>query len=533
MKREFAFEDSLRMLEVLWSSLPTYPPEKELKLYDIQFQPITATPPISPLVKTPRENAYTKVCALRRQSSSISLSNYTTKKSGTVKRQNHSLDETISKSRNNIVDIKMKHQSLDDAALSRQKLSKSIETSPKTAEVSPRSPKNELRPRSVSPLEAKSDSYILCNGVNAKRNSLSSSMTNLIKTTKKSGHFKDLKERIAAAKLFSSLERLDNSIKEEKETKPRGKMVKNLNEFLNFAAVNKNKISDKLIRMGGSDVDVDKPKILLTKSSFDDSESSSLRHYSSTSNEDTFDEYSPDDSQEYFPLTTSVTRELRLELENLDRKVFGNKYIERLSESPSSEGSSEVKTERVEEVPKTKCQDRKSDDIFVWENPLLSKTSPTSMQTPDEQADLEYDNEAPTLVNETSATKTVTPIKVITVKPTKVVKIEEELPRVSLPVNGAPMTNSCEEVTEVVRPTLLPPPGEFGGGNPFLMFLCITVLLQHRDHIISKGMDYNEMAMHFDKMVRKHDVTRVLNQARQMHARYIKQHTIAQQKQDC
>jgi hypothetical protein len=105
---------------------------------------------------------------------------------------------------------------------------------------------------------------------------------------------------------------------------------------------------------------------------------------------------------------------------------------------------------------------------------------------------------------------------------------------VPVPVNGAPLTNSCEEVTESSKTSaLLPPPNEFGGGNPFLMFLCITVLLQHRDHIISKGMDYNEMAMHFDKMVRKHHVTRVLNQARQMYARYIKQHTIAQQKQDC
>jgi hypothetical protein len=58
------------------------------------------------------------------------------------------------------------------------------------------------------------------------------------------------------------LERLDHSIKEEVERKPKGKMVKNLNEFLNFAAVNKNKISDKLARMGGSVGDVDKPKNL-------------------------------------------------------------------------------------------------------------------------------------------------------------------------------------------------------------------------------------------------------------------------------
>lgn len=52
MKREFAFDDSLRMLEVLWASLPADPPVMELKLYDVQFHPIpaSATPPISPLV---------------------------------------------------------------------------------------------------------------------------------------------------------------------------------------------------------------------------------------------------------------------------------------------------------------------------------------------------------------------------------------------------------------------------------------------------------------------------------------------------
>lgn len=70
----------------------------------------------------------------------------------------------------------------------------------------------------------------------------------------------------------------------------------------------------------------------------------------------------------------------------------------------------------------------------------------------------------------------------------------------------------------------LPPPGEFGGGNPFLMFLCITVLTQHREPIMTQRMDYNEMAIHFDKMVRKHDVTKVLNQARNMYESYLKQY---------
>lgn len=51
--------------------------------------------------------------------------------------------------------------------------------------------------------------------------------------------------------------------------------------------------------------------------------------------------------------------------------------------------------------------------MFVWENPL-HQGSPkhiTSTETPDEQVDIDYD--APSMVNETSASKTITPIRII------------------------------------------------------------------------------------------------------------------------
>lgn len=64
---------------------------------------------------------------------------------------------------------------------------------------------------------------------------------------------------------------------------------------------------------------------------------------------------------------------------------------------------------------------------------------------------------------------------------------------------------------------------DFLGGNPFLMFLCLTLLLQHRDHIIRNQMDYNETAMYFDKMIRKHNVSRVLAHARMLYSEYLKQ----------
>jgi hypothetical protein len=71
MKREFALDDALRMLEVLWAALPASSPTGELSLAEVPFPP--SSPPPSPSVKHIRENPYTKVCAIRRQSSSASI----------------------------------------------------------------------------------------------------------------------------------------------------------------------------------------------------------------------------------------------------------------------------------------------------------------------------------------------------------------------------------------------------------------------------------------------------------------------------
>uniref|UniRef100_A0A5F9CDK9 TBC1 domain family member 25 n=1 Tax=Oryctolagus cuniculus TaxID=9986 RepID=A0A5F9CDK9_RABIT len=67
----------------------------------------------------------------------------------------------------------------------------------------------------------------------------------------------------------------------------------------------------------------------------------------------------------------------------------------------------------------------------------------------------------------------------------------------------------------------LPPPQEFGRGNPFMLFLCLAILLEHRDHIMRNGLDYNELAMHFDRLVRKHHLGRVLRRAKALFADYL------------
>lgn len=67
----------------------------------------------------------------------------------------------------------------------------------------------------------------------------------------------------------------------------------------------------------------------------------------------------------------------------------------------------------------------------------------------------------------------------------------------------------------------LPPPQEFGQGNPFMLFLCLSILLEHRDHIMKNLLDYNELAMHFDRLVRRHNLGRVLQRAKALFADYL------------
>uniref|UniRef100_A0A182QPZ9 Rab-GAP TBC domain-containing protein n=1 Tax=Anopheles farauti TaxID=69004 RepID=A0A182QPZ9_9DIPT len=959
MKREFAFDDALRMLEVLWSSLPPMALAGELALYEREYEPPpppdeSVHPPASQspaavmMLRTPRENPYTKVCALRRQSSALSLSsscctstNPPTNQSSRYSRHggrldasrrfNLSLDENIT--RENIYSTKVGavqkvHQSLDEAKIALVKQRKIVRSvgdddniqeafemgqlqdeednatdiddsvfhSPqhqpmqhhgKTASKTnpfidgsmesvsmvqepqrPPSPPSGTQPgvaelpgdsvtpgtnsssaaSSVrsSPIIGRSRSLFSTSAATGKM--LARQLSNHKKhftsnaattgsgsgggggvgngSTSNVGHFHDLKEKLAAGRkgIFATLDKPSPSETVGERSKP--KLVKNFNEFLSFATMNKSRISDRLVTKkmltnaaassvnnnnnscsmdstasSARDDSTDtieynelkpKPVIKLTKSSFDDSDSSATSvgvgldsvatttaALSRSSDNSSFivddssasvspvhpvpvrreevalrpaellvggagaaaaaappptvgDGSSPDDSQEYFPMTTSMTRELRLELENLDRHVFGSDFhskqqrfytlnscldLETPPESGDSVGGPQVdatgyskldnnggspcqrtmEIEAIEEIcdrspegdvvvaaavaagssdvvvryrekpgrrrtgtnvsePRdskrisTSSANATNSDVFVWENPLHQECdddddddrdggdgngvgSPASggagtgevtqiqqrtATTPDEHPELEYDGE---IIEETGlGKKSVTPIRLVRKNGDRSVPGSARnsmiLPDSSDSSDDSPLSRSpaavkfkfhpnnpffdaasnaidnrptpaaatvvlqmvdgemLEEATEagvihatrtqpdvelLASPTIisslptlpleastallegsvsgsgndanaptnamkvagvLPPPQEFGGGNPFLMFLCLTILLQHRDYIMKTGMDYNEMAMHFDKMVRKHNVTRVLNQARQMYAEY-------------
>ncbi|VVC92204.1 unnamed protein product [Leptidea sinapis] len=643
MKREFAFEDALRMLEVLWASLPQKFPDSELSLKEIEFDPSfqsTIDPaPLSPLIKTPRENAYTKVCAMRRQSSSFSLANTKTSKLVKIKHSNQSLDESLclKTDRSKSLRHANKFQSFDDAAL-QQRDSKDVKI---VSEFTDNEKKININCMKSVPEDTKLPRNQETPGGWSSTSNLLNGQGD-IKDTPLGSQIRLLRDKISVhnTRFFSSLDKLD-TCNGETNCKPKVKMIKNLNEFLNLVGKTENK-GEPSTETNSSQSKYSQvcPEIILTKTSHADIDSKVRIKNSKLFkiNSDKNDNSSPDDSQEYYPMTTSMTRELRLELEHLDRQVFGPSYMNRCSmicDSPSESTSTEEKpakcsleipenntdnlemqvetTESIATLKKSphfdtvKLNARSAEDIYLWENPLhrntpTTRTTTSCPQTPDEQAELDFDGDTGEIFEEHSGKKSITPIRLLrknnSLEPQDTQQQHENSKVQSAeldcsdedPIDNATLTNSninqegsskshkffsnmsqelenakknCESILNVRQSNLnsvastinnfqrkyevfkqpmpktapvlpgdnttksisnLPPPHVFGGGNPFLMYLCLTVLLQHRDYIMRNRMDYNELAMHFDKMVRKHNVNRVLNQARQMFAVYLKHH---------
>jgi hypothetical protein len=391
MKREFAFEDSLRMLEVLWSSLPPDPPEKELMLFEKEFVPSAVEIPAGPKSPLPVENAYTKVCALRRQNSAMSISNA---KLDVTRRMNQSLDETKSERS----EIKRQILSLDESKLQeirneRRREDKQV-TTPEDKTESPQ----EASVASDNSDENKNP-FLYSDSTDADLPSGSSITSSPLKTITRgnsiSETLKELRDKLVASKIgiVSTIEKLEEDY--DPKNAPEVKLVKNFNEFLNFAK-----------RRSSNASQPDQPQNQLTV----DRQTK---------------EISPDDSQDYYPITTSVTRGLKLELENLNRQVFGSNFQNVENEtSPGDIKLSEclknvdkhpyiqldvdaIEVDTGQEVEKVKMRKSRRDkeetavnrfsvasstnnDVFIWQNPLHA-SSDFLQTTPDEQTDLEFD----------------------------------------------------------------------------------------------------------------------------------------------
>lgn len=78
----------------------------------------------------------------------------------------------------------------------------------------------------------------------------------------------------------------------------------------------------------------------------------------------------------------------------------------------------------------------------------------------------------------------------------------------------------------------LPPPEEFGCGNPFLLFVCLAVLLDQRDELMSGKHEYDDLVMHFDRLVRKHHPNKILSKAMKLFAAYLKSQALSSNGRD-
>lgn len=269
----------------------------------------------------------------------------------------------------------------------------------------------------------------------------------------------------------------------------------------------------------------------------------------------------PDESQEidYCPMSTAIIRELHLEADNLDRQVFGDSVKTRDSTS------SEIEYEKLGKDSLDMIEDLReseaapcTDDCDISKicirkptqkiSPLFNGKVDTNLNMNENESSTNFDSTTLNPFVEQSLPSSIThKAKEKSINcDTALCDIQNSsVPEVLIPLSTTVpnmedidemATNAAEEVAfskssavqhnrdvnNAAAAPKLPPPSEFGGGNPFLMFLCLTLLLQHRNVIMKRNMDYNEIAMHFDKMVRKHDVTRVLNQARRMYIDYLK-----------
>lgn len=216
-----------------------------------------------------------------------------------------------------------------------------------------------------------------------------------------------------------------------------------------------------------------------------------------------------DDSQGYEPMTTSMTRELSMELDCLNRRLFEDQ--DQLKDKTASETTKQVCNgvgprgdASSSHVTVTHPRRRSSDSEESASPTRVARAASSSNQTSEGYVS----EEGGTGTSSREASTETLDSGVVSSNP-----LSQTCEATAVPSHAASKNAS--------KPRL-PPPQDLGGGNPFMMFLCLTLLIQHRDVIMRSNMDYNELAMHFDKMVRRHHLQKVLQQTRALFAEYLR-----------
>lgn len=72
-------------------------------------------------------------------------------------------------------------------------------------------------------------------------------------------------------------------------------------------------------------------------------------------------------------------------------------------------------------------------------------------------------------------------------------------------------------------PPALPPPSELGLGNPFLLFLCVSLLVEYREALLCAENEDSFLSVFFRKLGRRHNVTSVVNRAADLYTAYLRE----------
>ncbi|CAL1264888.1 unnamed protein product [Larinioides sclopetarius] len=460
LKREFAFDDALSMLEVLWSSIPPSPPEKELSLYEELFSANTFRPQ-SPRIHS-RENPYTKVRAIRKQNSASSIR-------GLMKSNSKEANEC---------EAEKKSEPPTDSTVKQE------------------IPLNLCKDQPTS-LSRRNSGTEISNDDSQDYLPMTTSMTRELRM-----ELENLNRQLPGSFLQRSVtidsEDLDSPRSPDCFESPRESLnytqhLHNVDQTAEDDAPESwtsDDLSgmDQICRLGSTKKPHKHPECL---------------HLNGSVEEDS---------------TYCCTPDEQFDIE-FDAQVKTNSDIPcngEILENEESEDKNGCACHLKSVIPIRLVHSPGIDNRFQRHgsdsSDSLSESCPGRIQS-----DNEYTAHG-SQISESGSENIVSKERLFSDE-----KIYRKKTNVLQDSNDV-MSNSCIEALEYSgksQKTTLPSPYELGGGNPFMLFLCLTLLLQHRDIIMKSRMDYNELAMHFDKMVRKHNVHRVLHQARAMFREYL------------
>ncbi|KFM78952.1 TBC1 domain family member 25, partial [Stegodyphus mimosarum] len=465
LKREFAFDDALSMLEVLWSSIPPSPPEKELALYEELFSE-NSFRPHSPRIHS-RENPYTKVRAIRKQNSASSIRGLM--KSGSKENEEVESDKKTesqaepSINTENSVDTSYREHPV---SLSRRNSVSEINTDdsqdyfPMTTSMT-----RELR-MELENLNRQLPGSFLQRSITIDSEDLDS--------PRSPDCCESARESLRYCQHLQGIEQAAEDDAPESWTSDD---LSGMDQICRLGAAKKIQKHPEFLHLNGSDGGGDSTYCCTPDEQLDIDFDVQLKTSSDIPcNGEILENEESEDTNGCACHLKSV-----IPIRLVHSPGIDNRYQRHGSDSSDS----------------------------------LSESCPGRIESDHEYFPLGFQNVGGGSESNVSKEGTLNDEKSCKRKNDNLLDASAVSDQV---------TNTCVEALEYsgkYQKSSLPPPYELGGGNPFMLFLCLTLLLQHRDMIMKSHMDYDELAMHFDKMVRKHNVHRVLHQARAMFREYL------------